>query len=206
MGRRRPRCWTRWWASSPRAAPARRTSAASPAPRRSPRRWWRGSAGDEDGDPPGIAHQQAAVALLVVDARRGEPVAHGGQRAAVAELDRPVAQADDALRDPRHAGAAPDVEREVVVIAAGRDERRRAEVRHDVEAQDLVVEGQATIDVADVEVQVADAQAGSGVLAGRVGGGRGPPGAGGQRRRAAGTHVLVGGAGGARAGGGGGEP
>src|SRR3954469_19375877 len=192
MGRRRPRCWTRWWASSPRAAPARRTSAASPPPRRSPRRWWRGSAGDQDGDPPGIADQQAAVAFLVIDARRGEPVAHGRQRAPVAELDGPVAQADDALRDPRHPGAAPDVEGEVVVVAAGRDERRRAEVRHHVEAEDLVVEGQAAVDVADVEVHVADAQAGPGVLAGRLVGDRSQQGAEVQRRRSAGVHVLVG--------------
>jgi hypothetical protein len=48
---------------------------------------------------------------------------------------------------------------QVVVVAAGGDERGAGEARHHVEAEDVVVEGQRAVDVADVQVDVADAEA-----------------------------------------------
>ncbi len=47
------------------------------------------------------------------------------------------------------------------MVAAGGDERRRAEVGLDLEAEDAGVEGEGPVDVADVEVEVAGAQAGA---------------------------------------------
>jgi hypothetical protein len=41
-----------------------------------------------------------------------------------------------------------------MVVAAGGDEDRRAEVGLDLEAEDVAVEAQALVDVADVQVQV----------------------------------------------------
>ena len=70
-----------------------------------------------------------------------------------------MAQADGVLRGGADAGAAPDVEAEVVVVAAGADEGGAAEVRLDLEAERVAVEREAALDVADVEVQVAHAQA-----------------------------------------------
>ena len=73
------------------------------------------------------------------------------------------AQADGAGRRRRDARAAPDVEAEVVVVAAGGDERGRVEQRHHLEADDVAVEGEPALDVADVQVHVADDEAGVGV-------------------------------------------
>ena len=54
------------------------------------------------------------------------------------------------------AAAAPDVEAEVVVVAAGGDERGRVEQRHHLEADHVAVEREPALDVADVQVHVAD--------------------------------------------------
>ena len=57
------------------------------------------------------------------------------------EHDRPVAQTHPALRDWRHALSAPDVEAEVVVVAAGGHERGLAgHERHELEAEHVAVE------------------------------------------------------------------
>jgi hypothetical protein len=47
----------------------------------------------------------------------------------------------------------------VVVVAAGRDEGGRAEVRPQLEAEDVAVEAERLVDVADVQVDVAHPQA-----------------------------------------------
>jgi hypothetical protein len=75
-----------------------------------------------------------------------------------------VAQADDARRGGRDARAAPDVDRDVVVVAVGGQERGRGHARHHVEAERVAVELEPALDVADVQVQVADDHA-------RIGGG-----------------------------------
>ena len=65
----------------------------------------------------------------------------------------------------RDALAAPRVEAEVMVVAAGGHERGRvADLRLLLEAQPVAVERQALLDVADVQVQVAHAQAGTDLL------------------------------------------
>ena len=83
--------------------------------------------------------------------------------AGLGEHDGPLAQADRAGRRGRHARAAPDVEAEVMVVAAGRHERGARHQRLDLEAEQVAVEGEAALDVADVQVQVADGEAGVGV-------------------------------------------
>jgi len=56
----------------------------------------------------------------------------------------------------------------VVVVAAGRHERGRAEVGDQLEAEQVAVEGQALLDVADAEVHVTDAEAGARVAPRRL--------------------------------------
>ena len=55
--------------------------------------------------------------------------------------------------------AVPDVDTEVVVVAARGHEGSRPEVGLDLEAQDVAVEGQRSRDVADVQMEVTHAQA-----------------------------------------------
>ena len=74
---------------------------------------------------------------------------------AVGSTHGPVTQAHGVLGRRADAGAAPDVEAEVVVVAAGADERGGAEVGLLLEAEDVAVEREASVDVADVQVQVA---------------------------------------------------
>ena len=85
----------------------------------------------------------------------------GADLVGVRDDDGPVAQADGVLGGGADAAAAPDVEAEVVVVAAGGDEGGAAEVGLDLEAEHVAVEGEALLDVADVQVQVAHAQAGA---------------------------------------------
>ncbi len=116
---------------------------------------------------PRVAREEAASTSLGVGARGARTAATSS---AVRQLDRPVTQADGVLRRGADALAAPDVEAEVVVVAAGADERGAAEVRLHLEAEHVAVEREAPVDVADVQVQVAHPQArartcGVGVLA-----------------------------------------
>ena len=87
-----------------------------------------GMRGDEEyRDPPRVAHEKATTfALLHPDFGRKHPLAHCGDLLWAVELHRPVAQANPARRSGRYALAAPDVESEVVVVAAGGHERGRA--------------------------------------------------------------------------------
>ncbi len=89
-------------------------------------------------------------------APRGDHALAQGGGVVGRDHDRPVPQADHAGRHRRGAAAAPDVEAEVVVVAAGGHERGRVEQRHHLEADDVAVEREAAVDVADVQVHVAD--------------------------------------------------
>src|SRR5829696_6209547 len=98
-----------------------------------------GMRGDEEyRDPPRVAHEKATTfALLHPDFGRKHPLAHCGDLLWAVELHCPVAQANPARRSGRaqanparrsgrYALAAPDVESEVVVVAAAGHERGRA--------------------------------------------------------------------------------
>src|ERR671910_2466712 len=121
----------------------------------------------EHRDPPGVAHEKASTfALLGRDAGRQYPLAHRLDLLGVVEHHRPVAQTHPALRDGRYALATPDVEAEVVMVAAGRHERRgTGHERHELEAEHVAVEAQAPLQIANVQVDVADHQPGTGLAA-----------------------------------------
>src|SRR5829696_2698316 len=91
---------------------------------------------------PGVAHEKASYfALLGRDAGRPYPLAHCLDLLGVVEHHRPVAQTHPALRDWRHALSTPDVEAEVVVVAAGGHERGCAgHERLELEAEHVAVE------------------------------------------------------------------
>ena len=75
--------------------------------------------------------------------------------------DRQVIQARRARRRRRAAVAFPGVEADVVVVAAGRDERgARAVALHHLEPEHAAIEGEGPLEVGDLEVDVADAHAG----------------------------------------------
>src|SRR5205085_6567661 len=74
--------------------------------------------------------------------------------------DRQVIEAGGAGRRRRAAEAVPGVERDVVVIAAGREEGRLAAAPlGELEAQDVAIKRQRTIEVGDLEVHMADTHA-----------------------------------------------
>src|SRR5919106_4158459 len=108
----------------------------------------------EHRDPPGVAHEKASTfALLGRDAGRPYPLAHCLDLLGVVELHRPVAQTHPALRDGRNALSTPDVEAEVVVVAASGHERGLAgHERHELEAEHVAVEGESTLQIANVKV------------------------------------------------------
>src|SRR5918999_3942562 len=112
----------------------------------------------EHRDPPGVAHEKASTfALLGRDAARPYPLAHCLDLLGVVEHDRPVAQTHPALRDWRHALSTPDVEAEVVVVAASGHERGLAGHEcHELEAEHVAVEAQAALQIANVKVHVAN--------------------------------------------------
>src|ERR671910_2966317 len=112
----------------------------------------------EHRDPPGVARDKASTfALLGRDAGRPYPLAHCLDLLGVVEHHRPVAQTHPALRDWWHALSTPDVEAEVVMVAAGGDERGGAgHERHELEAEHVAVEAQAALQIADVKVHVAN--------------------------------------------------
>src|ERR671918_1785097 len=112
----------------------------------------------EHRDPPGVAHEKAStLALLGGDGGRPYPLAHCLHCLGVVEHHRPVAQTHPALRDWRHALSTPDVEAEVVVVAASRHERGGAgHERHELEAEHVAVETYAALQIANVKVHVAN--------------------------------------------------
>src|SRR5918993_3860956 len=91
----------------------------------------------EHRDPPGVAHEKASsFALLGRDAASPYPLAHCLDLLGIVEHHGPVAQTHPALRDWWHALSTPDVEAEVVMVAAGRDERGCVgHARHELEAE-----------------------------------------------------------------------
>ena len=114
---------------------------------------------DEQGDLPRIEHEEAARPVLDRRAGRLGAGPHGRDVGRRREHDVPVAEPRGVRRLGRHAAAAPGVDAQVVVVAAGGEEARAAHVRGDVEADHVAVEGERGRDVADVQVEVADAQA-----------------------------------------------
>src|SRR5918998_291503 len=148
---------TRAWSPAARSAPDRRASRARI--RLLLRRQVFG--GDEEHrDAPRIAYEEAAVAALGRDARGPDPPADRGDVLGPFEHHRPVAQSDHAFRNGRYSFPAPDVEAEVVVVAAGRHEGGGARhERHELEAQGVAVEVEASLQVPDVQVHVADHEA-----------------------------------------------
>src|SRR5215207_3485202 len=80
---------------------------------------------------------------------RAEPAANGRERVGV-ERDRPLAQPDGSFRRRPDALAAPRVQADVVVVAAGRDEDRTRVGRHRLEPEHVAVEVARGVDVAHV--------------------------------------------------------
>src|SRR5581483_2354575 len=74
------------------------------------------------------------------------------------QLDRPVVEPRDVLRRRADALPAPGVEAEMVVVAVDGDERGHAQVRLLLETEDVAVEREALLHVADVEMDVPDAK------------------------------------------------
>src|SRR5215207_2826204 len=112
----------------------------------------------EHRDRPGVAHEKASTfALLGRDAGSPYPLAHCLDLLGLVEHHRPVAQTHPALRDWRHALSTPDVEAEVVVVAASGHERGGTwHERHELEAEHVAVEGDPLIQIANVKVHVAN--------------------------------------------------
>src|SRR5215210_4201154 len=119
--------------------------------------------GDEEHrDPPRVAYEKAPFAILGRDACRPHPLVHGGDLLRFVEHDGPVAQTHPVRRGGRYAVAAPDIEAEVVMVAASRHERRCAGYeRHELEAEHVGVEAHPPVQVADMQVEVADRQPGT---------------------------------------------
>src|ERR671920_2095170 len=109
-------------------------------------------------DPPRIAHEKASTfALLGRDAGRPYPLEHCLDLLGLLEHHRPAAQTHPALKDWRHALSTPDVEAEVVMVAASGHERGLAgHERHELEAEHVAVEAQAALQIANVKVHVAN--------------------------------------------------
>ena len=104
--------------------------------------------------------------LLGRQAGRAGPLADSGDLFVLFEHHHPVAKTNPTLRGWWHANPAPDVEAEVVMVAAGRDERGSVGYqRHEFEAEHVTVEAKALFEVTDVQVHVADDQPGTGLAA-----------------------------------------
>ena len=85
-----------------------------------------------------------------------EPVEHAVPLGRVGEHDRRVAQRGESLRRRRRAGALPGVRTDVMVVAAGGEEGGLlAELRHEVEAEHVAVEGDRVGDRRHLQVDVA---------------------------------------------------
>src|SRR5439155_20744136 len=92
--------------------------------------------------------------------RLGEPPQRIAERSPVRVADRDVVEPRRPGRRRRSAPRLPGVEAEVMVIAAGRDERSLVAhaLRH-VETENVAIEGERPVDVRDLEVDVADVDA-----------------------------------------------
>src|SRR3954469_3244849 len=121
---------------------------------------------DEHGRTRRVPREYAVLALLDRGADRREARAHGDELVRARDDERPMPQADRVRRNGRDAASAPEVEADVVVVAAGGDEDRAPEVGHHREAEAVAVEAGRGLEVADVQVHVADGEAGGGVPGG----------------------------------------
>ena len=146
--------------------------ATSPMPTFSTRWWVLGRpptllvASEDRGDVPRISNEEAFAFVLHLDTGGSHPLAHRLNLLRVVEHDGPVAQTYPALRDGRYALATPDVEAEVMMVAAGGHERRgTGHERHELEAKHVAVEGEPTVQIADVQVHVADHEPRTGLAA-----------------------------------------
>ena len=138
--------------------------------------------GEAKGDVPRVADDEAALGDL--DGEAGGLDARAN-RVDVGQLHGPAVEAGSVRGRGPDAAALPDVDGEVVVVAAGGHERGRAQVRLELEAEDVAVERQRAVDVAHVQVQMADAQALADVGGGRFAADRREQRVEVQRRRAA---------------------
>ena len=81
--------------------------------------------------------------LLHLDTGHLHPLSNRGDLLGFFEYDGPVLQAHPAHRGGRYTLSAPEVETEVVMVAAGRHERGCAgHQRHEFEAEHVAVEAQ----------------------------------------------------------------
>jgi hypothetical protein len=85
--------------------------------------------------------------------------AYDGDVVLARQLDRPVLEPYRVRRRRSHPASVPYVEAEMVVVATGRDERRRSQVRLQLKPERVVVKTEALADIADVQVEVPKAQA-----------------------------------------------
>src|SRR5215218_9255798 len=84
-----------------------------------------------------------------------------GERLSVGVADRRMEETGRVARRRRRAFRLPRAQTDVVVIPAGSDERRLLAVAvHHLEAEDAAVEADRTLEVADLEVNVSDVDAG----------------------------------------------
>src|SRR5436190_4427952 len=90
-----------------------------------------------------------------------EDSTHRGRKGfTVRQEDREVVETRRALGWARGATARPGIQADVMVIAAGRQKDRFAPVvRGHLEAEDVAIEGEGAVEIADREVHVADASA-----------------------------------------------
>ena len=109
-----------------------------------------------------IAHARnpPPVAASVCDQRPAEPrlAAQRARRQQDVEQHGPVAQPDRVRRRRPDAAAPPHVDRDVMVVAAGRQEDGGRHRGHDVEAEHVAVEVTRRLDVAHVQVEMPHAQ------------------------------------------------
>src|SRR5690349_17781569 len=110
--------------------------------------------GEAECDVPGVARDEVAFDTVTVDAR-----ANGIDVGLRRHLHGPAVQTDGVLGRRRDSASLPDIDRDVMVVAAGGKERRGTEVGLELEAEDVAVERHGALDVADMEMQMADAQA-----------------------------------------------
>src|SRR5919112_1461506 len=115
---------------------------------------------------PRVSNEEPTLLLLGLEAGRAGPLADSGDLFVLFEHHRPVAKTNPILRGWRHANPAPDVEAEVVMVAAGGDERGGVGYeRHELETEHVPVEAKAPVEVTYVQVHVADNQPGTGLAA-----------------------------------------
>src|SRR4051794_8098024 len=120
------------------------------------------SGGDVERVPPRVVREEAAAGVLRSEPGDLDALAHARDVVRGRQDDRPALHADRAGRNG--VAAAPDVEAEVVVIPARRDERRAAEVRLLLEADHVAIEAETLVDVADMQVEVPHPEAGADAL------------------------------------------